>query len=73
MLSNAPLPHDANISYEAWFEYRETGVLPFNGNWLAQPQWLLEDFHYYDVLKEYRSLPHQINDAKRERLRVSKK
>lgn len=71
-LSNAPLPHEFNTSFECWLEYRDTGVLPFAGNWLEQPQWLLDDFSYYDLLKEYRSLPQQIGEAKRDRERVMK-
>ncbi len=69
-IKGAPLPHDFNISYEAWLEYRETGVLPFAHGWLAQPQWLLDDFHYYDLLREYRALSPQIVEAKTSRLRA---
>lgn len=71
-IEESPLPHDFNISHEAWLEYRETGVLPFADGWLAQPQWLLDDFHYYDLLKEYRALSPQIADAERERAKVLK-
>ena len=39
LLEDAPLPHDLNISFECWDEYRETGALPFPGSWLQQPQW----------------------------------
>ena len=69
-IKEAPLPHDFNTSYETWLEYRETGALPFARGWLAQPQWLLDDFHYYDLLKEYRALSSQIAEAKLSRLKT---
>jgi hypothetical protein len=48
-------------------------VLPFSGNFVDQPQWVLDDFHYYNMIKELRSLPHQINEAKRELEKVLKR
>lgn len=70
-IAASPLPHDFNISYECWLEYREGGALPFSGGLLEQPQWLLDDFHYYDVIKEHRSLPAQIAEAQRKRKQAS--
>jgi hypothetical protein len=47
-------------------------VLPFSDGWLSQPQWLLDDFHFYSVMKEYRALPSQIDEARRYRARAAK-
>lgn len=64
-LKDAPLPHDFNITYECWLEYRDGGALPFTGGLLLQPQWVLDDFNYYDVLREHKALPVQISEAQR--------
>jgi hypothetical protein len=71
-IEDAPLPHQYNISFECWNEYKETGVLPFSGGWLEQPQWLIDDFHYYDLVKELRQLPLRIEDSKRMKAKVLK-
>lgn len=57
-----PVPHHKD-SYQWWVQYCDNGSLPFDGNWMSQPEWLHEDFNYFNLMDEWHSLPYKIKDA----------
>jgi hypothetical protein len=47
------LPEGGHLTYEAYLQYQRTGVLPFRGGWLEQPDYIRNDFTLFDNVLDF--------------------
>jgi hypothetical protein len=57
-------PVDNELTWRWWQEYTASNrvTLPYGGGLLAQPEWVMNDFAYYDLMVEYVSIEKELNE-----------